>query len=132
MSLLYIAAAIAVLIGAQTLRSKLRRSAQCGDDLAPSDENHPQRRDRRPVDFRLQDAKPCPFCGSTLLFFPRHENSVHCDTCEMDGPMVTIEMDNPERTWRRALAKWNSRWQSPERSSIGRGAAAIERDVQGS
>jgi hypothetical protein len=61
-----------------------------------------------PRDSRLQEAAPCPFCGSRMLEFSRVLVHLHCCNCGADGPEVNYTRD-PETRWRCALARWNQR-----------------------
>lgn len=58
-------------------------------------------------DQRLNNALPCPFCGSALLEMSRMANYVHCLHCGADGP--EIQKTSHEEMWRMAVQRWNGR-----------------------
>jgi hypothetical protein len=69
-------------------------------------------------DPRLENAAPCPFCGSRYVEFAYMQNFVHCRKCGADGPEV-LRRDR-EEAWREALGRWNNRFGNSGEVNAGR------------
>ena len=63
------------------------------------------------------ELKPCPFCGGNNLSAKadwmccpvEYLGQVHCDDCDMVGPLSEFKYDTEEEAKKDAIAAWNTR-----------------------